>query len=573
MASRAGSDDDRAAFPGGLRVRRAIASLLLAGFLLTGAQAAAPISDAEARGLLRDLLPSASSESRVAALERIAASGDARFVAPLTDLLRFLQDRAEFEADARAALKLSGARWIPEADLWETLVTWVGTHAEVPPPPGYTGWKGELHAQLFDPRFRDFLYEGARATARVEEVVWGGVRVDGIPALVNPKMLPADKAAYLVGSEPVFGVSLHDDHRAYPLRILDWHEMANDVVGGVPVALAYCTLCGAGILYDARAGGVSYQFGSSGFLMRSNKLMYDRQTRTLWNQLTGEPVIGRLAGQTVRLKILPVVLTSWAEWKQMHPDTQVLSLETGHQRPYEVGATYARYFAAPQTMFPVWQRSRELPEKARVYAVQLGGVAKAYPLDELNRAGGVANDTLGGQSLVVIYRDAVGRVVLPDALTAALGAPATRWANDLTVAGARKALAKDPDLIAAFTAEVLLAMPTLDRLTLLSERSTDERLGTHAGPGLFTAALRNEVAQRGLIGETRAYARGRHRFKASPADREIVFDANGASWRITEAALIGPSGERLPRLGGHLAYWFGWYSFFPRTELFRAAAP
>lgn len=108
----------------------------------------------------------------------------------------------------------------------------------------------------------------------------------------------ATEADYLSDHEPVFGVSINGDQRAYPLRILDWHEMANDVVGGRPVARAYCTLCGSGILYDATAAGQTYVFGSSGFLFRSNKLMYDRTTNTLWNRLTGEPVIGKLVGST-----------------------------------------------------------------------------------------------------------------------------------------------------------------------------------------------------------------------------------------------------------------------------------
>ncbi len=550
----------------------------LAGFLLLICVAcfAQPVAEAESRKLLAELLPQVDAELRIAALKRIDASGDQRFVAPLSDVLRFLQTRDEVLMTARTALKLAGVQLAPEDDLWETLIRWVGTHDDVPALPGYAAWKGELHAQIIDPRFREFLYEGAHAKARIEEVVWGGVPVDGIPALVNPKMLPAGKATYLRDIEPVFGVSINGDDRAYPLRILDWHEMANDVVGGVPVALAYCTLCGAGILFDARADGVTYEFGSSGFLMRSNKLMYDRATRTLWNQLTGEPIIGKLAAQPVRLKVLPVVVTSWSEWKKQHPDTKVLSLDTGHQRPYEVGATYGRYFAQPNTMFPVWRKSQQLPDKARVYAVQLDGQAKAYPLDELNRAGGVANDTLGGQSLVVIYRDAVGRVPLPEKLKLALADRSIKSANDLTLAAARRVLDKDPKLLASFTANVLLAMPTQDRLQLLSSRSTDERLGDKAAPGIFPPALRNEVAQRGLIGETRAYlrtdSRGTHQFNAAPADRQTVIDANGATWRMTEEALLGPAGERLPRLGGHLAYWFGWFSYFPKTEVFRAAA-
>ena len=130
--------------------------------------------------------------------------------------------------------------------------------------------------------------------------------------------------------QSIYGISLNGDDRAYPLRIMDWHEMANDIVGGVPVSLAYCTLCGAGIAFDGRvpAGDSSesttYTFGSSGFLYRSNKLMYDRQSRTLWNQFTGQPVLGPLADEDISLELLPVVLTTWKDWVDQHPDTQVL---------------------------------------------------------------------------------------------------------------------------------------------------------------------------------------------------------------------------------------------------------
>ncbi len=429
---------------------------------------------------------------------------------------------------------------------------------------------------MIDPRFKEFLYDGAPAIARVEEVVWGGVLVDEIPALVNPRMKPAAGTDYLIDREPVFGVSINGDNRAYPLRILDWHEMANDVVGGKAVALAYCTLCGSGVIYDSTAGGQPFQFGSSGFLMRSNKLMYDRATNTLWNQLTGEPVIGKLVGGKIKLTRLPVVLTSGGEWRGQHPDTKVLDINTGYDRPYQVGATYGRYFANPGTMFPVWQQSRALPRKARVYALLIDGRAKAYPLDELNRAGGVVNDTLDSRALVFSYRDAVGRVPLPARLQEAhrqqSGAgPVVEFANDLSLEAARAILKKQPELIHEFTAEVLLAMPTEARLTLLHERTSDERQGSQADRGMFTPDLRNEVAQRGLIGETRAYERAAHTFAPAKTKDELL-DERGQAWRVTEEALIGPKDERLARLGGHLAYWFAWFSYYPQTEVYQQTA-
>lgn len=414
-------------------------------------------------------------------------------------------------------------------------------------------------ARAQDRRFIAPLVDSMRFVRGREEVQWGGVRVNGIPALVNPRTTGVADARWLKDGDAEFGVSLGGEARAYPLRILDWHEMANDVVGGVPVALAYCTLCGSGVLFDARAGGRRFEFGSSGFLFRSNKLIYDRQTNTLWNHLSGEPVIGPLAGSGTRLQRLPVVVTSWGEWRRQHPRTQVLALDTGHSRPYNAGAAYGAYFASSGTMFPVWQKSRALHDKARVFTLVLEGRAKAYALEALNRAGGVLNDEFAGRALVVHYRDAVGRVALP-----ADWGPG--FANDLTIDAARAAIRAHPRVLRQLTAEMLLAMPTATRLTLLEEFTLDDRSGPITPEFSIDAELRNEVASRGLIGETRAYARGAQRFKGQT--RDALLDERGRAWKVTEEALIGPGGERLARLPGELAYWFGWFAFFPTTEIY-----
>lgn len=525
--------------------------------------------------LLESLLPNASPELREKTLQQLAKSKDQRFIAPLIDLLRFSGDPDGYRLILQTLRVLTGEKVDEWTDPWHEIVVWYGNRGEFRPPPGYIEWKGRLHALLIDPRFGEFLYREAPATVRVEEVVWGGVRVDGIPALVNPRMLEAAQATYLTEHEPVFGVSLNGESRAYPLRILDWHEMANDVVGGKPVALAYCTLCGAGILYDVTAAGRVYVFGSSGFLFRSNKLMYDRSTKTLWNQLTGEPVIGKLVGSGIKLRILPLVLTSWGDWTRQHPDTKVLDHNTGYERPYKLGAAYGQYFASPGMMFPVWRRSRALSAKARVFAIQLEGLPKAYPLDRLQKEGGVVNDTLGSRPLVVVLRSPSGRVPLLDSWRAALQRHTGQnlsHANDLSAESVQKVLRQEPSLAREVTAEFLLALPEAERLSLLSQRSSPGRQGNEAAEGMFPPNLRNEVALRGLIGETRAYERGKYMFSATGTPNELR-DELGSIWRMTEDALLGPRGERLPRLGGHLAYWFGWFSFFPQTQIYGSSSP
>ena len=250
-------------------------------------------SSEEVKRLLTALLSDDQSTAS-AALDEILERNDTRFVGVLIELMRANEIRilngAGYANHVEGLQKLSGESF---GAVWSQWVIWYGG-TELEPPPGFTSWKGELLSKI-DPRFADFLKDEYASTIRVEEIMWGGVVVDGIPALDNPTMITDFEATYLTPTEPVFGVSINGDSRAYPLRILDWHEMANDVVGGVPMSLAYCTLCGAGVAFDGRASdGETYTFGSSGFLFRSNKLMYDRQTNTLWNQLSGEPVLGEL---------------------------------------------------------------------------------------------------------------------------------------------------------------------------------------------------------------------------------------------------------------------------------------
>ena len=159
--------------------------------------------------------------------------------------------------------------------------------------------------------------------------------------------------------------------------------------------MAYCTLCGAGVLFDTRVGDAAYEFGSSGFLMRSNKLMYDRTTYTLWNQLTGEPVLGKLADGSIELKRLPVVVTRWRSWLDRHPDTQVLSLETGHLRDYTPGKPpTAATSPVLDTMFPAGDPAQRLPDKARIFALYIDGQPHALATADVARER-VVNDRGG----------------------------------------------------------------------------------------------------------------------------------------------------------------------------------
>ena len=239
---------------------------------------------------------------------------------------------------------------------WFDWMVWQEQHSEITPHGSYAELKLEILRGI-DPEFLRFFPDKPtreRMRIRLEEITWGGVPFDGIPSLDNPDLIATDEADYLLDDDLVFGVEINGDARAYPLRIMGWHEMFNEVIGGVPVALAYCTLCGSGILFETQVEGRDRPlvFGSSGLLYRSNKLMFDRETDSLWNQFTGRPVVGPLVDSGIELKIRPVAITSWAKWRLRHPDSRVLSLETGHRRNYGSGVIYRDYFASPDLMFP-----------------------------------------------------------------------------------------------------------------------------------------------------------------------------------------------------------------------------
>ncbi len=173
----------------------------------------------------------------------------------------------------------------------------------------------------------------------------------------------------------MFGIEIEGDRRAYPKRILAWHELFRDVVGGVPVHGVYCTLCGTMILYKSEAGGRRHRLGTSGFLYRSNKLMYDADTESLWSTIHGAPVLGPRAAAGFRLEALSVVTTTWGAWRDRHPDTRVLSLDTGHRRDYREGAAYREYFATDELMFSVPFSDTRLRNKDEVLALRFGDSA------------------------------------------------------------------------------------------------------------------------------------------------------------------------------------------------------
>ena len=345
---------------------------------------------------------------RRAALDALEARGDQDAAAAIILALRY---RREATAELSTSLeKLTGA----EGFGWGDWMVWQEANPAVKPHASFTDLKLQV-LQRLDPEFLRFFgrewVAPEKMKIRLEEATWGGVEVDGIPSLDNPELIAAGDADYMLDDDLVFGVEINGDARAYPLRIMGWHEMFNEVIGGVPVALAYCTLCGSGILFETQIEGrdAPLVFGSSGLLYRSNKLMFDRETHSLWNQFTGEPVVGPLVDSGLKLKIRPVVITSWAAWRAAHQETRILSLETGHRRDYGSGVVYAAYFSSPELMFPAVVNEERLRQKDYVFGIRNVAAAKAWPIEAF-AGGAVINDAVGLRD-VVLLGDAATRTV------------------------------------------------------------------------------------------------------------------------------------------------------------------
>ncbi len=579
---------------------RQLLTLLLLVFLLPSFVVAADFEPSNHRKTMIQLLAATfdvarGRQSDLGIYDAVAESGDPLYIAPLIDVAYFARDATLNRTVITALNSLTG-----EDMDWRGYFEWAGRH-DIALPPSYDEFKGQLLAAFVDAEFTRFFAPGVLETAQINmvEPVWGGVTVDGIPSLVNARQISPKDAiiegyeyedfcresdcSYPAADELVFGVSLEGDSRAYPLRLLNWHEMFNDVIGhapmydapdgeqvcdfrapttfsargragddwilvegqsaacprtgwlqtevvewtgdaaiweslpdvgagedatdngpvgrvrGRPIMLAYCTLCGAGVLYDVQISDFSYidldgeivelgdtalEFGSSGLLMRSNKLMYDRNTDTVWNAISGTPAFGPLASSDIVLDVLPVVVTDWASWLGKHPDSSVLSLDTGFLRNYTNGAAYSDYFNSSELMFPSWQQDPALVEnKDMVFALRLQGEAKAYPLETIIPER-VINDRVGQTNLVIVAD----------------------------------------------------ASP---------ERDFFEPGG---------------AAVRAYQSDGRVFAAG--------ADKSTLVSQDGRNWQLTEAALTDEDGERLERIGGHLAFWFGWFGFYPDTLLY-----
>jgi hypothetical protein len=216
------------------------------------------------------------------------------------------------------------------------------------------------------------------------EISSGGPPKDGIPSIDRPKFKPAGAETQLGDTEPVIGLELNGDARAYPLRILIWHEIANDVVGGTPVTVTYCPLCNSAIVFERSLGNLTLEFGTTGKLRNSDLVMYDRQTESWWQQFTGEAIVGQLTGQS--LKLVPARLESFALFKERHPQGQVLIPENPSFRAYGRNP-YAGYDSSARPFLYGGDLPKGIYPMARVVVVRSLGTEAAVTLELLRLEG------------------------------------------------------------------------------------------------------------------------------------------------------------------------------------------
>ncbi len=255
----------------------------------------------------------------------------------------------------------------------------------------------------------------ALTNLRVErgEIRAGGPPRDGIPAVRDPRLAEREAAAWLGPGDPVVGVAIGAAAHAYPVHVMERHQLVNDVVGGAPVAATYGPLAGAPRVWDRRVDGNVLEFGVSGLIYNGNFLLYDRESESLWVQLTGEAIAGPLSGKRLRqYRCRQELMRTWAG---RHPATRVLALPEPQRIDYR-HSPYERYWIQNRIPFPVRAEDARFHAKELVVGVRSGGVARAYLGSLVTAAGGRAQDRLGEHAVVIDYssQDGIFRWQVPD---------------------------------------------------------------------------------------------------------------------------------------------------------------
>ena len=355
--------------------------------------------DDRTKGDLDDLWNSLGPELDTDAIIALGESDDPRVAWLITDLMRFVQRDPDSSLLEEAAVALTGvdldADPVADRSSWQSitdhLIAW-----DLPAFPGYREYKGRLFT-IVEPEWRPF-FDDENGVIDWRLTSWGGVLIDNrplgdtnpcprgcIPALDDPPTTDAASGSWYPDDAVVFGVVVGDEARAYPKNQMEVHEMVNDSLGGRRIGLPYCTLCGSAQAYftDSVPDGVDQPvLRTSGLLTRSNKVMYDVNTFSVFNTFTGEAITGPLHDQGIVLEQTTVVTSTWGDWKAAHPDTTILAEDAGTGRSYDLDPLGGRDDNGP--IFPVGDVDPRLPSQAQVVGVIApDGTAIAFPAEAL----------------------------------------------------------------------------------------------------------------------------------------------------------------------------------------------
>lgn len=385
-----------------------------------------PVATASVEAAVAIFLESPSSANSALAVAAMRESGSEQWVPWLIDLLRLNVSSRVSEEIGETLAEITG---IPSDERIPNMIaygSWSSTR-QLDGGPGYRAYKVALYERI-DAQFGPLL-ESVVDQTELAAIQWGGVPVGGIPELNNPERAPASQAEWMVDDEVVLGVIENGEAVAYPLRIMARHELANDVVGGEPVSIVYCTLCRSAIVFESDVEGRTLQFLTSGLLSNSNKIMLDVETNTLWSHLRGTGIGGELVD--VELTRRSVNHMRWSDWIAEYPTSEVLRLPQpiffdDPERPpiaydYTPGEAYASYYDNPDVWFPIIDTPDTFALKDEVVGIEVDGDSLAVPVAALNESGVALEAEVGGESfrfeptgVGVLVLDAQGERVISE---------------------------------------------------------------------------------------------------------------------------------------------------------------
>jgi hypothetical protein len=248
-------------------------------------------------------------------------------------------------------------------------------------------------------------FELGNALVPVEEILRGGPPRDGIPSINEPLFQDPEDASLWRSDDLMLTYDKGEVSFAYPIGILNWHEIVNHDLGGTPLLITFCPLCGTGMAFDPRVDGRTLTFGVSGLLYNSDLLMYDHQTESLWSQIEGRAVSGPLAG--TELKPVAIRHELWHRWRErVEGSGKVLSADTGHRRNYRM-SPYGDYDHSERLYFPVTHTSRKYHPKTWVLGWTYNGEARAWPFPEVADQSEPIYDEIGGMDVILTYNPEV----------------------------------------------------------------------------------------------------------------------------------------------------------------------